>query len=280
MTTNYKSLWGVAGGFKGMKVAILAGGKGTRFSEETVVRPKPMIEVGGRPILWHIMMHYYASGLDDFVVALGYKSDFIKNWFAEQKLMETDLGLSGNASPPSICFSQQPNCNVNLVETGLDTQTGGRVKALASELGDAPFILAWGDGVSDVDVAKLQAFHADHGKLATMVIVRPPARFGHVGLDGDQIVHFEEKPAQSEGWINGGVFILEPEVLHYIRDASTHFEKEPLETLAREGQLMAYRHEGFWQCMDNGHDRNTLEQFWIAGNRPWVTWEDVSCVSS
>jgi glucose-1-phosphate cytidylyltransferase len=238
-----------------------------------------MIEVGGRPILWHIMMHYHASGLSDFVIALGYKGDFIRNWFESEKLLHDDAALSSQSNKQLPDGPPTPDWNVKLADTGLETQTGGRVKALASELGDAPFILAWGDGVSDVDVAKLQAFHTDHGKLATMVVVRPPARFGHVGLDGDQIVHFEEKPAQGEGWINGGVFVLDPKVVHYIRDASTHFEKEPLETLASDGQLMAYRHEGFWQCMDNGHDRETLEQFWTTGNRPWATWEDATCVS-
>lgn len=262
-----------------MKVAILAGGKGTRFGEETIIRPKPMIEVGGRPILWHIMMHYHVNGLSDFVIALGYKGEFIRNWFEDRKLHERDRALSPQTDSPVIDFSETPDWHVKLADTGLETQTGGRVKALGPELGETSFILAWGDGVSDIDVKKLQAFHAGHGKLATMVIVRPPARFGHVALDGDQIVHFEEKPAHGEGWINGGVFVLEPEVLNYIRDASTQFEKEPLETLASQGQLMAFRHEGFWQCMDNGHDRNTLEQFWEAGKRPWATWQDTVCES-
>lgn len=236
-----------------MKVAILAGGKGTRFAEETDRRPKPLIEVGGRPILWHIMKHYAAHGLFDFVVATGYRGDMIRRWAAELKLGGT-----------------VPHWRIEPVDTGAETNTGGRIRRLMNRLPGERIMLTWGDGVSDVDLDALLAFHDAHGRLATMTAVRPPPRFGRLELEGDRIVSFEEKPRDSEGWINGAFFVLEPEVVDFIAGDDTLFEAAPLETLAADGQLMAYRHEGFWQCMDTLHDRKTLEALWARGNAPWT----------
>lgn len=249
-----------------MKVALLAGGKGTRFMEETLVRPKPMITIGGHPILWHIMQRFHACGFADFTVATGFKADYIANWFEQTRAELSDDG----ASP----YAALHDMTVETPDTGLDTNTGGRIKALGPLMGDAPFLLAWGDGLSTVDFRKVAAFHADHGRLATMVVVHPPARFGHVTLEGDSITAFAEKPARAEGWINGGMFVLSPQALDYIEGASTQFEKEPLENLARDGQLMAYRHDGFWQCMDTLHDRLVLEELWESGRAPWFRGED------
>lgn len=246
-----------------MQVALLAGGKGTRFFEETQTRPKPMIEIGGMPILCHIMMSFRQRGFSEFNVALGYKADYISDWFA--RVRERD-------SAPEPWRDMLDRVQVNLVDTGLDTNTGGRIKALGQDLPDAPFFVAWGDGVSDVDYADVARFHAAHGKLATMVVVHPPARFGHVELDGDQITSFREKPKRAEGWINGGIFVLNPAALDYIANSDTLFEKEPLENLAKDGQLMAYRHDGYWQCMDTLHDRQVLESVWSAGQAPWCEW--------
>lgn len=244
-----------------MKVAILAGGKGTRFMEETLVRPKPMITIGGHPILWHILQTFHADGFRDFTVATGYKASFISDWFTQMR-----AGLNAPCAGP---YAALRDMQVATPDTGLDTNTGGRIRALGPMMGDAPFLLAWGDGLCTVDYRKLAAFHTAHGRLATMVVVHPPARFGHVRLDGDTITAFAEKPARAEGWINGGVFVLNPQALEYIEDESTQFEKEPLENLARDGQLMAFRHEGFWQCMDTLHDRLVLEEFWGSGRAPW-----------
>jgi glucose-1-phosphate cytidylyltransferase len=259
-----------------MKVAILAGGKGTRFFEETRHRPKPMIEVGGQPILLHIMMQCHACGFSDFNIALGYKGDVIRRWFSERETLRNDLRDHKLLRD----FAGIPDWSVDLVDTGLDTNTGGRIKALGPHLGDETFILTWGDGVSDVDFNAAVDFHLSHGKLATMVVVRPPARFGHVEMSGDLITDFREKPARAEGWINGGMFVLEPEVLDYIAGPDTQFEKAPLETLARDQELMAYRHEGYWQCMDTLHDRIQLEDIWATGQAPWQTWRGQTCTFS
>lgn len=256
-----------------MKVAILAGGKGTRFFEETKYRPKPMIEVGGQPILLHIMTQLHTCGFADFAIALGYKGDFIRRWFAERDILRNDL-LQHKLLRE---FAPIPDWSVDLVETGLETNTGGRIKALGSTLGDETFVLTWGDGVSDVDFNAVVDFHLSHGKLATMVVVHPPARFGHVELSGDLITSFREKPARAEGWINGGMFVLEPEVFDFIEGPHTQFEKEPLERLAREHELMAFRHDGFWQCMDTLHDRERLETIWATGQAPWQTWRGQGC---
>jgi glucose-1-phosphate cytidylyltransferase len=256
-----------------MKVAILAGGVGSRLSEETVTRPKPMVEIGNRPILWHIMKHYSHHGWNDFVIALGYKGDYIKRWMVDYVSLTSDLTVRGRDGSVEYHGSECEDWTVSLVDTGQPTQTGGRIKRLAPHLGNSTFMLTWGDGVSDVDLRALVDFHRSHGRLATMTAVRPPARFGHLELDGDQIVEFSEKPQAREGWINGAFFVLEPEVFDYIDGDDTQWEREPLERLAKDGQLMAYRHHGFWQCMDTLRDKNLLEQLWESGDAPWKVWD-------
>jgi len=256
-----------------MKVAILAGGFGSRLAEETEIKPKPMVEIGGRPILWHIMMHYSHYGFREFVIALGYKGDVIK------KYMTDFCSLSGNIT---VCVKSgrverrdddHPDWTVDLVETGLKTLTGGRIKQLRPNLGNGTFMLTWGDGVSDVRLDQLLAFHRSHGKLATMTAVHPPARYGHLELAGDRVAEFSEKPQAKEGWINGAFCVLEPAVLDYIEGDDTMFEHEPLERLARDGQLMAFRHESFWQCMDTLREKHILERLWESGQAPWKVWE-------
>jgi glucose-1-phosphate cytidylyltransferase len=255
-----------------VKVAILAGGVGSRLSEETISKPKPMVEIGGRPILWHIMKHYHHHGFDDFVIALGYKGELIKRWMLDLAALQGDITVHVGRGRVEKHEGERDDWTVKLVETGLDTQTGGRVKRLAPHLGDGTFMLTWGDGVSDIDLVRLLEFHRSHGKLATMTAVRPPARFGHMELVGEVVSEFSEKPQAREGWINGAFFVLEPQVIDYIDDDMTHWEREPLERLAAEGQLMAYRHESFWQCMDTLRDRVLLESMWESGDAPWRTW--------
>ncbi len=242
-----------------MRVAILAGGWGTRFAEETDVRPKPMIEIGDKPILWHIMMHYYAHGFKDFAIALGYKGDVIKRWMIELAQFQGDLKISTGSGDVRRHYPKILDWNVDLIETGLETNTGGRVKALADTIGRERFFLTWGYGVSDIDLHAFLAFHKAHGKLATMAVVHPPARFGHVELKNNHIIEFNEKPQAAEGWINGGFFILEPGVFDYIEGPDTAFERDPLEQLARDGQLMAYKHDAFLAV--HGHaSRQTFAQ--------------------
>jgi glucose-1-phosphate cytidylyltransferase len=257
-----------------MKVAILAGGLGTRFAEETETKPKPMIHIGGRPIIWHIMMHYYAYNHKDFVIALGYKGELIKRFMSDYASLNGNLKISMRDGVIERQTSNLPDWKVDLVETGPFTNTGGRIKRLKDSIGNERFMLTWGDGVSDVDLDKLLAFHKSHGKLATVTAVRPTARFGHLEIENDRITEFSEKPQTSEGWINGAFFILEPEVFDYIEGDKTLFEKEPLESLAREGQLMAFKHHSFWQCMDTMRDKKRLESFWSKGDAPWKTWKD------
>ncbi len=252
-----------------LKVAILAGGTGSRLAEETETKPKPMVEIGGIPIMWHIMNHYAAYDHKDFVIALGYKGEVIKRYVLDQTELGHDLSVSLADGRVKVHKGQTVDWNIRLVDTALQTQTGGRIKRLAPYLGSSTFMLTWGDGVSDVDLDELLAFHRSHGKLATLTAVRPPARFGHLELTGDQIVEFSEKPQAQEGWINGAFFVLEPEIFDYIDGDATHFEKEPLERLARAGQLMAYRHESFWQCMDTIREKILLETLWQSGNAPW-----------
>jgi glucose-1-phosphate cytidylyltransferase len=255
-----------------VKVAILAGGVGSRLSEETISKPKPMVEIGGRPILWHIMKHYGQYGFDDFVIALGYKGELIKRWMLDLAALQGDVTVQVGRGRVEKHEGERDDWTVKLVETGLDTQTGGRVKRLAPHLGEGTFMLTWGDGVANIDLVRLLEFHRSHGKLATMTAVRPPARFGHIELAGEVVSEFSEKPQAREGWINGAFFVLEPQVIDYIDHDLTHWEREPLERLAADGQLMAYRHESFWQCMDTLRDRVLLESMWESGNAPWKTW--------
>ena len=255
-----------------MKVAILAGGLGTRLAEETEIRPKPMVEIGGRPILWHIMKHYAHFGFNEFVIALGYKGEYIKRWMRDFGALEGDMTVRTSTGEVEIHKSEQTDWVVDLVETGLPTLTGGRIKRLKPWLGSGTFMLTWGDGLSDVDIGKLLAFHRAHGKLATLTAVRPPARYGHLELDGDHITSFTEKPQTAEGWINGAFFVLEPKVFEYIDGDGTMFEHAPLERLARDGQLVAYRHESFWQCMDTMREKHLLQKLWDSGQPPWKVW--------
>lgn len=255
-----------------MKVAILAGGFGTRLAEETEIRPKPMVEIGGRPILWHIMMHYHHFGHNEFAIALGYKGDYIKRWFKEFSTLEGSITVKTRTGELSNHGTLAPDWRVDLVDTGLETLTGGRIKRLAPRLGDKTFMLTWGDGVSNVDLDKLLAFHKSHGKLATMTAVRPAARYGHLEFDGDRIVEFDEKPQTSEGWINGAFFVLEPAIFDYIDGDNVMWEHAPLQRLAADGQLMAFKHRSFWQCMDTSREKHLLEQLWKGGTPPWKTW--------
>ncbi len=266
-----------------MKVAILAGGHGTRLAEETQFRPKPMVEIGGRPILWHIMMHYSRYNLNEFVVALGYKGEHIKRYFADYCSLNGDLTVRMDGRNGAVVQTHEtphPPWKIDLVETGAETLTGGRVKRLAQWLDGSTFMLTWGDGVSNVDLDELLAFHRSHGKLATVTAVRPPARYGHMVFDGARVTRFTEKPQVAEGWINGAFFVLEKKVLEYIRNDQTMFEHEPMERLAKDGQLMAFHHHGFWSCMDTLRDKTKLQEMWDSGNRPWATWESETCVSS
>lgn len=256
-----------------MKVAILAGGRGTRLAEETDIRPKPMVEIGGKPILWHIMKYYAAYGFDEFAIALGYKGDYIKKWMVDYASLTADLTVDfSNHSIERHSGEAPPSWRADLIDTGLNTQTGGRIKRLAPFMGRSTFMLTWGDGLSNVDLNRLLAFHKSHGKLATLTAVRPPARFGHLALEDDTVVDFTEKPETGENyWINGAFFVLEPGVFDYIDGDQTMFEKEPLTALARDGQLKAYMHRGFWQCMDTVRDRDYLENLW-ASEPAWKVW--------
>ncbi len=235
------------------------------------MKPKPMVEIGGRPILWHIMKHYRHYGYDDFVIALGYKGEYIKRWAIDHCSLQGDITVSVGDGRVEMHEGERDDWRMALIDTGLNTQTGGRIKRLAPYLGAGTFMLTWGDGVSNIDLDKLLAFHESHGKLATLTAVRPPARFGHLDLTGNQITEFSEKPQLGEGWINGAFFVLEPEVFDYIDGDANMFEREPLERLARDRQLMAYKHESFWQCMDTLRDKKLLEELWQNG-APWRTW--------
>jgi glucose-1-phosphate cytidylyltransferase len=256
-----------------MKVAILAGGKGSRLAEETTIRPKPMVEIGGMPILLHIMLHYAQAGFKEFVIALGYKGEYIKKYMVDYASLSGNIRITMRNGNVEVQSALRPDWTVDLVDTGTETLTGGRIKRLAPYLGGETFMLTWGDGVSNVDLHKLLAFHRSHGKLATVTAVRPPARYGRLRIEGDQVVEFSEKPQMEEGWINGAFFVLEPGVLDYIDGDYTMFEHAPLERLARDGQLMAYKHEGFWQCMDTLREKQILEELWMSGRAPWKTWE-------
>jgi len=256
----------------GMKVAILCGGLGTRLAEETEVRPKPMVEIGGRPILWHIMQGYAARGFSEFVLALGYKAELIKRYFLEYHHAQRDLTVTLGSGAVTVHAGPREDWTVHLVDTGPATQTGGRVKRLRPWLADGTFMLTYGDGVSDVDPRALLAFHRAQGRLVTLTAVRPPARFGGVAFEGDLVSEFVEKPQIGEGWINGGFFVMEPGVLDYLAGDETYLERDPLERLAKDRQLAGYRHAGFWQCMDTLRDLRLLESLWESGRAPWRTW--------
>lgn len=256
-----------------MKVGILAGGHGTRLAEETEIKPKPMVEIGGRPILWHIMMHYSCFGHNDFVIALGYKGEVIKRYMVDYCSLHSNLTVNLKAGRVDLHDTDSiQDWTINLIDTGLNTMTGGRIKRLQPYMGNETFMLTWGDGVSTVDLDRLLAFHRAHGRLITMTAVRPPARYGHMEFDGDRIREFTEKPQTAEGWINGAFFVAEPQVFDYIDGDDTQFEKEPLERLAADGELMAYKHDGFWQCMDTLRDKFVLEKLWESGQAPWKSW--------
>jgi glucose-1-phosphate cytidylyltransferase len=253
-----------------MKTVILAGGLGSRLSEETESSPKPMVEIGGLPILWHVMGIYAAHGFRDFVVACGYRGSQVKEYFRHVGEHSGDITVSLGSGTVQVHQPLAPDWDVTLVDTGLYTQTGGRLKRLAERLGGGTFMLTYGDGVADVDIGRLVAFHRAHRLPATLTAVRPPARFGALEFDGDRVAQFSEKPQAGEGWINGGFMVLEPEVLDRIAGDQTVLEREPLEGLAADGQLMAYRHDGFWHPMDTVRDRQSLERLWREGRAPWL----------
>jgi glucose-1-phosphate cytidylyltransferase len=264
-----------------MKTIILAGGQGSRLYEETEVRPKPMVEIGHRPILWHILKIYSHYGYKDFLIALGYKGEHIKRYFAEYASLATNMtvDLAAGTIQAHDQEGEAEDWQVTLIDTGRHTETGGRMLKLAPYLEGSTFMMTFGDGVANVDLHDLVEFHRSHGKLATLTAVRPPARFGHVELDGPQVVEFSEKPQLGEGWINGGFFVLEPEALDYIAGEDTHFQREPLEQLAQDGELMAYRHDDFWQCMDTLRDKLLLQQLWNNDAAPWRVWARESLLS-
>jgi glucose-1-phosphate cytidylyltransferase len=257
-----------------MKVAILAGGMGSRLAEETEIRPKPMVEIGGKPILWHIMMHYSCYGFNEFTIALGYKGEVIKRYMVDYCSLNRNLKIETKNGAVRMHGGQVQDWIVDLIDTGMNTQTGGRIKRLADYMGGETFMLTWGDGVSNVDLRALLDFHKSHGKLATLTAVRPPARYGHLVMEEGRVSQFSEKPQIGEGWINGAFFVLEPGVFDYIDGDSTQWEREPLERLAAEGQLMAYQHGGFWQCMDTLREKHILNSLWESSNAPWKIWGD------
>jgi glucose-1-phosphate cytidylyltransferase len=252
-----------------LKVVLLAGGLGTRLSEYTETIPKPMVTVGGKPILWHIMRTYAHFGHKDFYLALGYKAEYIKEYFLNYRSLNSDFTVdlaSGTVSPHQI---DTTDWRVTLVQTGHDSMTGGRIKRLQSLVGNVPFMLTYGDGVADIDLDKLLAFHREHGKMVTVTAVHPGARFGEIVIESDQVRSFQEKPQMGQGWINGGYFVIQPEFFDLIEGDSTILEREPLEEAARMGELMAYRHIGYWQCMDTKRDRDALEELWKLDCARW-----------
>jgi glucose-1-phosphate cytidylyltransferase len=258
-----------------MKVVILAGGFGTRLAEMTGSIPKPMVEIGGKPILWHIMHSYAHYGFTEFVLALGFKSEIIKEYFLNYYAKNSDLTIDLSNGQTTIHERLNMDWKIHLVDTGLNTQTGGRLKRLKDWLYGETFLMTYGDGVSDVNIAELVEFHRNQGKLATLTAVHPPARFGGLVIDGSCVAEFSEKNQSMEGWINGGFFVLEPEVLDYITDDHTIWEKHPLENLAVEGQLSSFFHKGFWQPMDTLREYRQLQEMWDTGNAPWKVWDAV-----
>ncbi len=256
-----------------MKVIILAGGFGTRLAEYTDLIPKPMVEIGDKPILWHIMNHYSQYGHEDFYIALGYKANIIKDYFLNYHLINSDFSADLSDGSIEIHDSKKINWKVNLINTGLKTMTGGRLKRLCKHIGNETCMLTYGDGLSNINLDKLLKFHKEHGKLVTITAVRPTARFGELIIKNNSVSTFQEKPQVQTGWINGGYFIFEPGLLDLIENDDTVLEKEPLEEATNKGQLMAYLHEGFWQCMDTKRDRDFLDEMWNSGDPPWISSE-------
>lgn len=252
-----------------MKVVLLAGGFGTRLSEYTDIIPKPMVTVGGRPILWHIMRTYAHFGHKDFYLALGYKAELIKEYFLHYRSLNADFTVDLATGAVSPHQTDNADWRVTLVNTGLESMTGGRVKRLQSFICNEPFMLTYGDGVADIDVDALLKFHRSHGKMVTVTAVHPGARFGELMIESDQVLSFQEKPQMGQGWINGGYFVIQPEFFDLIAGDATILEREPLELAAQMGELMAYRHEGFWQCMDTKRDRDSLEELWQRRKAAW-----------
>jgi glucose-1-phosphate cytidylyltransferase len=255
-----------------MKAVILAGGFGSRLSEETAIRPKPMVEIGGKPMLWHIMKIYAAHGIEDFVICLGYKGYMIKEYFANYYLHTCDVSFDLANGSMEVHRSETEPWRVTLVDTGEQTMTGGRLQRVLPYVGDEDFCFTYGDGVSDIDIGALLAFHHEQDVLATVTAVRPPGRFGALEMDDNRVLSFEEKPRGDGGWMNGGFFVLSPAVRRYLRGDGTVFEQGPMRSLASDGQLACYRHGRFWQAMDTLRDRNHLEQLWSSGAPPWRTW--------
>ena len=256
-----------------MKVVILAGGLGTRLAEETEVVPKPMVEIGGRPILWHIMKHYSYFGFNEFYIALGYKGEVIKRYFLDYYSLSGSMTVNLANGVIEEREKQVEDWVVHLMDTGQETFTGGRVKRLQQYLSDGAFMVTYGDGVSDIDLEALLRFHRDAGRIATVSAVRPPARFGGMVFDGDLVANFTEKPQIGEGWINGGFLIFEPSIFEYLQDDQSSLEADGLERVAASHELAAYRHEGFWQCMDTLRDKRLLESLWRESRAPWKVWE-------
>ena len=257
-----------------MKLTILAGGFGSRLSEETEKRPKPMVEIGGQPILWHIMKHSAHYGVNEFVVALGYKGEVIKRYFLDYCRLNASMTIDLSDGEVQLHGKESEDWIVHLVDTGLDTATGGRIRPLRPWLKEETFMVTYGDGVSDLDFQDLLRFHRSHGRLATVTAVRPPARFGGLVFDGDFVAEFTEKPQIGEGWINGGFMVFEAGIFDYLEGDDTSLEADALERLAIDGQLAAYRHEGFWQCMDTLRDVRLLERLWESGKPPWRVWNE------
>jgi len=255
-----------------MKVVILAGGFGTRLSEETEVRPKPMVEIGGKPILWHIMQHYGRYGFKEFYIALGYRGEVIKRFFLEHHTLSGDITVDLKSGDAKVTSPAIADWVVHMIDTGEATLTGGRIRRMRQLLDGAPFLLTYGDGVSNIPLDALVAFHRKQGRLATVTAVRPPVRFGGITFDGDSVAAFSEKSQIQEGWINGGFMVFEPGIFSYLKGDEAVLEVDLLERLVAHGQLSAYRHEGFWQCMDTMRDKRYLEQLWQSGNPPWKSW--------
>lgn len=255
-----------------MKAVILAGGLGTRISEETSIRPKPMVEIGGKPVLWHVMKTYSAHGIHDFIICCGYKGYVIKEYFANYFLHMSDVTFDMQNNKMEVHQRNAEPWRVTLVDTGEETMTGGRIKRIAEYVGDENFCCTYGDGIGDVNIKALIEFHKQHGKFATLTATQTPGRFGALNLSGSSVISFQEKPHGDGGWINGGFFVLSPEVFNYIKDDRTIWEREPVEQLARDGQMAVHFHSGFWQPMDTLRDKNYLEELWASGKAPWKIW--------